>query len=149
MHADRNTQQDQTEDVPMKETRHLESEAQAIKAYETFIAALNAGNNQAMFEVMHVPHIRISGKGVVIYSTKEELEREYLNNFASRAGETWHHTEMDWVQALHSSEDKVHLYLQWTRYDEDGSALATYPALWIMTKIHGNWGAQCRSSFAP
>ena len=149
MHADRNAQQDQTEDVPMKETRHFESEAQAIKAYETFIAALNAGNNQAMFEVMHVPHIRISGKSVVIYNTKEELEREYLNDFASRAGETWHHTEMDWVQALHSSEDKVHLYLQWTRYDEDGSALATYPALWIMTKIHSNWGAQCRSSFAP
>ena len=149
MHADRNTQQDQTEDDPMKETRHLESETQAIKAYETFIAALNAGNNQAMFEVMHVPHIRISGKSVVIYNTKAELEREYLNDFASRAGETWHHTEMDWVQALHSSEDKVHLYLQWTRYDEDGSALATYPALWIMTKIHGNWGAQCRSSFAP
>ena len=55
MHADRSTQQDQTEDVPMKETRHLESEAQAIKAYETFVAALNAGNNQAMFEVMHDP----------------------------------------------------------------------------------------------
>ncbi len=66
MHADRNTQQEQTEDDPMKETRHLESEAQAIKAYETFIAALNAGNNQAMFEVMHVPHIRIYGKSVFI-----------------------------------------------------------------------------------
>ena len=59
----------------MKETRHLESEAQAIKADEAFIAALNAGNNQVMFEVMHVPHIRISGKSVVIYNTKEELER--------------------------------------------------------------------------
>ena len=54
----------------MKETRHLESEAQAIKAYETFIAPLNAGNNQVMFEVMHVPHIRISGKGVVIYQKR-------------------------------------------------------------------------------
>ena len=52
MHADHNRQQDQTEDVPMKETRHLESEAQAIKADEAFIAALNAGNNQVMFEVM-------------------------------------------------------------------------------------------------
>ena len=133
----------------MKETGHPESEDQAIKAYETFITALNAGNNQVMFEVMHVPHIRISGNGIVIYNTKEELEREYLNGFASRAGERWHRTEMDWVQALHSSEDKVHLYLQWTRYDVDGSALATYPALCIMTKIDGNWGAQCRSSFAP
>ena len=133
----------------MKVTRHMESEAAAIKAYETFITALNAGDTQAMFQVMHVPHIRISGNGVVIYKTKAELEREYMNGFLNRAGTTWHHTEMDWVQALHSSESKVHLYLQWTRYDKDCSPIATHPALWIMTKIDGNWGAQCRSSFAP
>ena len=133
----------------MEGTRNLESEARAIQAYETFISTLNAGDNQAMFEVLHVPHIRISSNGVVIYETKEELEREYLGSFSSRAGETWHHTSMDWIQALHSSEDKVHLYLHWTRYDEDNNSLATHPALWIMTRVNGQWGAQCRSSFAP
>jgi len=96
----------------MEGTRNLESEARAIQAYETFIGALNSGDNQAMFKVMHVPHIRISGNGVVIYETKEELEREYLGSLSSRAGATWHHTSMDWIQALHSSEVKVHLYLQ-------------------------------------
>ena len=133
----------------MKVTRHMESEAAAIKAYETFITTLNAGDTQAMFQVMHVPHIRISGSGVVIYKTRAELEREYMNGFLSRAGTTWSHTEMDWVQALHSSESKVHLYLQWTRYDQDCNPIATHPALWIMTEIDGTWGAQCRSSFAP
>ena len=133
----------------MNETVHTESVNQAINAYQKFIDALNAGDNRAMFEVMHVPHIRISGNGVVIYETKEELKSEYLNGFASRAGETWHHTETNWVQALHSSNDKVHLYLQWTRYDKDGNSLATHCALWIMTKLNGQWGAQCRSSFAP
>ena len=133
----------------MKETRCVESEAGAIKAYETFISALNSGDTQAMFQVMHVPHIRISGNGVVIYETKDQLQREYMIGCANRAGSAWHHTEMDWVQALHSSEDKVHLYLQWTRYDKVGNAIATHPALWIMTKIDGIWGAQCRSSFAP
>ena len=133
----------------MKETRCVESEAGAIKAYETFISALNSGDTQAMFQVMHVPHIRISGNGVVIYETKDQLQGEYMNGFADRAGAAWHHTEMDWVQALHSSEDKVHLYLQWTRYDKAGNAIATHPALWIMTKIDGIWGAQCRSSFSP
>ena len=133
----------------MEETVHTESVNQAINSYEKFIAALNAGDNRAMFDVMHVPHIRISGNGVVIYETKEELKREYLNGFVSRAGGTWHHTETNWVQALHSSNDKVHLYLQWTRYDKDGNSLATHCALWIMTKLNGQWGAQCRSSFAP
>ena len=133
----------------MEDTVHTENVDQAINAYEKFIAALNAGDNRAMFEVMHVPHIRISGNGVVIYETKEKLKREYLNGFVSRAGETWHHTETNWVQALHSSNDKVHLYLKWTRYDQDGNSLATHCALWIMTKLNGQWGAQCRSSFAP
>ena len=133
----------------METPRNTESEAEAIKAYERFIAALNAGDQETMFKVMHVPHVRISGSGVVIYETKEILENEYLEGFSSRAGEAWHHTEMDWVRALHSSEYKVHLYLQWTRYNKEGNPLATYPALWIMTKIDGNWGAQCRSSFAP
>ena len=102
-----------------------------------------------MFEVMHVPHIRISGNGVVIYETKEQFKREYLNGFETRAGQTWHHTETNWVQALHSSNDKVHLYLKWTRYYKSGNSLATHCALWIMTKLDGQWGAQCRSSFAP
>ena len=133
----------------MQETRHIQSETQAIDAYKSFITALNSGDHQAMFEVLHVPHIRISGKGVVIYETKEDLEREYLEGFASRAGQAWHHTETNWVHALHSAKDKVHLYLQWTRYDRHGNSLATHSALWIMTRIHGRWGAQCRSSFAP
>jgi hypothetical protein len=133
----------------MEETLHSKSANQAINAYEKFITALNSGDSQAMFEVMHVPHIRISGNGVVIYETKGQLKREYLNGFESRAGQTWHHTETNWVQALHSSNDKVHLYLQWTRYDKGGNSLATHCALWIMTKLDGKWGAQCRSSFAP
>ena len=133
----------------MEETVHNKSVNAAINAYEKFIAALNSGDSRTMFDVMHVPHIRISGNGVVIYETKDELEREYLNGFASRSGETWHHTETDWVEALHSSNDKVHLYLQWTRYDKDGNSLATHCALWIMTKLNVQWGAQCRSSFAP
>ena len=133
----------------MEETVHNKSVNAAINAYEKFIAALNSGDSRAMFDVMHVPHIRISGNGVVIYETKDELEREYLNGFAARAVETWHHTETDWVQALHSSNDKVHLYLQWTRYDKSGNPLATHCALWIMTRLNGQWGAQCRSSFAP
>ena len=133
----------------MTENRHPDSEARATQVIEAFMAALNSGDNSALFDAMHVPHVRISGNGVAIYLTKEELEREYLKGFASRAGETWHHTELDWVQPLHSSEDKAHLYIQWTRYDKSGGVLATHQALWIMTRVDGRWGAQARSSFAP
>ena len=113
------------------------------------MAALNVGDNDALFDTMHVPHVRISGNGVAIYATREDLEKNYLEGFAARAGDSWHHTELDWTQALHSSEDKVHVFIQWTRYDKDGGRLASHQALWIMTKLSGHWGAQARSSFAP
>ena len=59
----------------MEEPLHSKSANQEINAYEKFITALNSRDSQAMFEVMHVPHIRISGNGVVIYETKEQLRR--------------------------------------------------------------------------
>ncbi len=133
----------------MTENRWVDSEAGAIKAIEAFMAALNAGDNDALFDIMHVPHVRISGNGVAIYATRDDLEKNYLEGFAARAGDSWHHTELDWTQALHSSEIKVHVFIQWTRYDQDGGLLATHQALWIMTKLNGHWGAQARSSFAP
>jgi len=133
----------------MTEPRWADSEANAIQAIESFMAALNAGNDKALFDTMHVPHVRISGNGVAIYATREDLEENYLQGFAARAGDSWHHTVLDWTQALHSSENKVHVFIQWTRYDKDGVALATHKALWIMTKLNGRWGAQARSSFAP
>ena len=133
----------------MTEKRWAASEAAAIRALEAFMAALNAGDNEALFDTMHVPHVRISGGGVAIYATREDLEKNYLKGFAARAGDSWHHTVLDWTQALHSSENKVHLFIQWTRYDKDGGLLATHQALWIMTKLNDRWGAQARSSFAP
>ena len=133
----------------MTEKRWAASEVEAIRAVEDFMAALNAGDNKALFNTMHVPHVRISDDGVAIYATREDLEKNYLKGFAARAGESWHHTDLDWTQALHSSENKVHLFIQWTRYDKDDGILASHQALWIMTKLNGRWGAQARSSFAP
>ncbi len=133
----------------MAENQWAASEQGAIKALEGFMAALNAGDNQALYNTMHVHHVRISGNGVAIHNTREDLERDYLKGFAARAGDSWHHTVLDSVEVLHSSEDKVHLYIQWTRHDKDDLPLLTHQALWIMTRIDGRWGAQARSSFAP
>ena len=133
----------------MTENRWAGSEAEAKQALEAFMAALNAGDNQALFDTMHLPHVRISGDGVAIYATREDLEQNYLGDFAARAGDSWHHTVLDSTQVIHSSENKVHVFIQFTRYEEDGRPLATHQSLWIMTRLNNRWGAQARSSFAP
>ena len=134
----------------MTERRWTDSEAEAAETVKDGLAALNAGDDQTLFDTFHVPHVRISGNGTVaIYAPREDLEGNYRREFAARAEDSWHHTVLNWTQALHSSENKVHLFIQWTRYDKDGGSLATHQALWIMTKLDGRWGAQARSSFAP
>ena len=133
----------------MSENQWAGSEAEAILALEAYMAALNAGDDQALFDTMHVPHVRISGEGVAIYNTREDLEKNYLEGFSARAGDSWHHTVLDSTQVIHSSENKVHLFIQFTRYDKDGGPLVTHQSLWIMTRLNGRWGAQARSSFAP
>jgi len=133
----------------MTENQWAGSEAKAVQAVEAFMAALNAGDNQALFDTMHLPHVRISGDGVAIYPTRADLEKNYLKEFAARAGDSWHHTVLDSTQVIHSSENKVHVFIQFTRYDKIDGLLATHQSLWIMTRLNDHWGAQARSSFAP
>ncbi len=133
----------------MTENPWASSDAGAIQALEDYFAALNAGDHQALFNTMHVPHVGISGNGVAIYPTLADLEDTYLDQFTSRAGDAWHHSVLDSTQVIHSSENKVHVFIQFTRYDKDNGPIATHRSLWIMTRVDGRWGAQARSSFAP
>ena len=121
----------------------------AVTAIEDFMAALNARDAAALYDLLHLPHVRISGAGVAIWHDREELEATYLRDFYARAGPDWHHTTLDSTEVIHSSEHKVHVLIQFTRRDASGAAIVTHRSLWIMTDNDGRWGAQARSSFAP
>ena len=134
---------------PATGTPWPDSARQAVAAIEDFMAALNARDDAALYDLLHLPHVRVSGAGVAIWHDRAELEATYLRDFYARAGPDWHHTVLDSTDVLHSSEHKVHVLIQFTRRNEDGDAIATYRSLWIMTCAEGHWGAQARSSFAP
>ena len=133
----------------MTETRYPESARQAVAAIADFMAALNARDDAGLYDLLHLPHVRISDAGVAIWHDRAELEATYLRDFYARAGPDWHHTVLDSTEVLHSSERKVHVLIQFTRRNRDGAVIATYRSLWIMTSVAGRWGAQARSSFAP
>ena len=133
----------------MNENQWPESAAGAVAAIEGFMAALNAHDAAALLELLHLPHVRISGDGVAIWHDRAELEATYLRDFYQRAGPDWHHTILDSTDVLHSSQRKVHVLIQFTRCAAQGAPIATYRSLWIMTEDDGHWGAQARSSFAP
>jgi|TARA_B110001454_G_scaffold146579_1_gene136094 hypothetical protein len=125
------------------------AESGAIRAVQEYMTALNDADHRTLFERLHIPHIRIAGEHVTIYQTRKELEEKYLRGFMDRAGVSWKYTMLDSVEVMQASEKKVHLFIQWTRYDEQERAITTQQALWVMRKIDGKWGAQARSSFAP
>ena len=126
-----------------------EASNSAVTAIEDFMAALNARDDASLYDLLHLPHVRISGEGVAIWHDRNELEATYLRDFYARAGSDWHHTTLDSTEVIHSSQHKVHVLIQFTRWNSSDAAIATYRSLWIMTDNHGRWGAQARSSFAP
>ena len=131
------------------ENRRPEFEQGPLDAMDAFVAALNALDDEALYHTIHLPHFRISADGVLIYPALDELKKSYLQDFFARAGTDWGHTIFDSKDVIHSSENKAHVFLQFTRYDSSGSNIVTFRSLWIMTRVDGKWGVQARSSFAP
>ena len=131
------------------ENRRPASEVRALQVLDASFAALNAGDTKALYENINLPHIRIAAKGVAIYATLDDLKESYLRDFISRAGPDWDHSVLDSKEVIYSSDNKVHVFIQFTRCDKNGGEIATHRSLWIMTCVDGHWGVQARSSFAP
>jgi hypothetical protein len=117
----------------------------ALGVLDRHMAALNTRDAPALAGTLHFPHYRLSGSGMRIWETPER----YFDDFRARAGGDWHHSAWDFRNLIAASPDKVHLDVQFTRFRADGSAIASYRSIWVVTWIDGRWAAQLRSSFAP
>lgn len=118
--------------------------AAAMAVLDAHVAALNAGDEKALAATLHFPHYRLSGGRMKVW----ERPDSYLADFHARAGADWHHTAWTSRDVVAAVPDKVHLDVQFTRYRADDSAIGTFRALWIVSKLDGRWAAQARSSFA-
>jgi len=119
--------------------------AAALAVLDRFIAALNAGDQAAMAATLHFPHYRLTGGRMQIWQRPEEYT---LEGFRARAGDDWARSAWDFRHVVAAGPEKVHLDVQFTRLRADGSALGRFRSLWIVARLGGVWGAQCRSSFA-
>ena len=104
---------------------------------DAHVAALNARDDEALFLTMHTPHVRISTAGIAIYPTLDDLRTSYLREFSERAGSDWDHTVFESKDVIHSSENKAHVFLQFTRYDNSGNNIGTFRSLWIRIRKEG------------
>ena len=60
----------------MTEERWADSEAEATQTVEDGMAALNSGDDEALFDTFHMPHVRISGTGGSLEIVPPERKRQ-------------------------------------------------------------------------
>jgi hypothetical protein len=120
-----------------------EGEGAARKILDDFIAALNAGDREAAGNALHYPHIQIEGKQTLIWNSAEDFRLE-LDSVA--AAEGWHHSTLDSCIVRQNGADKMHFEVHFSLFSAEGVRCAAYQSFWIVTKIGGRWGIQCRSS---
>ena len=77
-----------------------------------------------------------------------DINRSLFERFVA-AMPDWDHSAWEKREVIHSGPDKVHIDTRFIRYRADGSVLASFDSLYIVTKQDGRWGVVARSSFAP
>ena len=120
-----------------------DSEAQAMRVLDEMMEALNAGDRRTLVESFNYPQVRIASGRLAV------IEEPGKGSASVDLGEGWHHSAWVHRNVVQSSADKVHIDVRFTRYREDGSEIATYDSMYVVTLQDGHWGIQARSSFAP
>jgi hypothetical protein len=122
-------------------------EREALAAVDGYMDAFNRRDLSGMDAALHFPHVRIASGAVAVMERPGSMPGDFFARFAAATG--WEYSRWDYRHAVQSCSDKVHFAVQFTRYRGDGSAIGSYPSIWIVTRHEGRWGIQARSSFAP
>lgn len=126
--------------------RNDTSIAAAMAVLDQFMAAFSAADVDGIRASFQFPHVRLHTGKVTVFATAADFT---LENFRKTAdAREWVRSE--WVErtVIHAGTDKVHVDTAFRRLRADGSEIATYRSIYIVTCIDGRWGIQGRSSFA-
>ncbi len=133
--------------VQAEDHADLDRDAAVMAVLDRFMETFNAQDNDAHLETYHFPHVRIASGTVSVMETAAAYPRDLYERSLIPSG--WHHSAWLSRDIVQAGPDKVHVATEFARYRADGSLLATYKSLYVVTRIDGRWGVQARSSFAP
>jgi hypothetical protein len=121
------------------------SEVQAV--LDAFMEAFNRVDMAAWERTFHFPHYRLAGGEMSVLEKPGEQDAAELRRRLEASG--WHHSAWERREIVHLSADKAHVDTRFVRYRSDGSVLAAFDSLYVLTREQGRWGVKLRSSFAP
>ncbi len=120
----------------------------ALKAVDAFLEAFNARDVKAWAKTLNYPHTRFADGLATTWATPEDYASHFnFDEFAKRF--EWHHSVFDKKEVVQAGDKKIHIAVKFTRLREDGSKIASYQALYVVTLENKHWGIKARSSFAP
>jgi hypothetical protein len=121
-----------------------QTEKEVFAILDAYMDGFNNQNMKQHFSTYHFPHYRLaSGKLTILENAGDSVK--YKKGLLQS---DWHHSRWDHRNIIQASENKIHVDTRFTRCRVDGSVIATYESLYILTKEDGRWGIKMRSSFA-
>jgi hypothetical protein len=122
-------------------------EREVVAVLDAYMAAFNRVDVAAWERTFHFPHYRLAGGQMTVLERPGQQDQERLRARLEAIG--WHHSGWDRRQIVHLSAEKVHVDTHFIRYRADGTVLASFDSLYVLTREDGVWGVKLRSSFAP
>ncbi len=125
--------------------------ARTMQVLDRYMDALNALDIEGHVATYHFPHFRLASGEVSVWTRPEHAmpllalpTEERRARLRESLGSEWTRREI-----VQSDPSKVHVATRFVRLRADGSEIAAFDSLYILTLQDGRWGIKGRSSFAP
>ncbi len=119
--------------------------AAALAALKAHMAAWNGHSPEALAATLNYPYVRIAD-GTVEASASADA---FLKGAEPGRQRTWFETRLEQADVVQASTAGVNVTFRYTRRGRDGTPMATYEALALVTSRSGVWKVQAISSFGP
>ena len=125
-----------------------EAESQALDVMYDFMRTFNGRDVPNFARTLAFPHVRVASGGVTVFPDRQSfIDATDLEAFAKRFN--WSHSRWDSISTVQADAEKVHFAVQFTRFNPQGEAYASFNSLYILQRTESGWGIRARSSFAP
>ena len=123
--------------------------AAASEVMREFMLTFNAQDPDRWAQTLLFPHVRISSGGLVVHPSREQFTAQ-MDFRAFARNYNWQRSAWDRLEVIQVGANKVHIAVQFTRYDAAQTPQASFDSLYILQRdAAGRWGIRARSSFAP
>lgn len=133
-----------------------ERRAAVMEVLDQYLSALNALDLEGHTATYHFPHYRHASGEVIVWANALEANpilgvppEARKQRLRAALAPDWDRSEWVHREIVQADDTKVHVVTRFARLRADGSVIATFDSLYVLTYEDGHWGIRGRSSFAP